>query len=298
MADFNNDGNTDRAEDAADMPARIMLLLITIGVFVAAWSSDEHRPTGQPHSQPGFQLPPEHQANERKSQTMHIPGSSNLSVVERLTRGYRAWRSQWDDTIARINRESSWTAIEDDAPPVAAAKPASLLPEEPTTTGIDATIPLPVDLAPGEYRIVNHLGEVRRRRFSPSELAARGIPFVVPRQNLYSVQASQSRWYFIRIDQPERLVRRNSSLESESPEDERIAKMRIQTRDYLRNAWIAYSRSLATSSRAIYFSVAERWQQSVERLSRMTNDMSSSKMGRWFKWPICLSSDKVPIKRL
>ena len=86
---------------------------------------------------------------------------------------------------------------------------------EVTVDRSDQTIPLPVDLAPGEYRISNDEGAEYVKRWTAAELASIGIPDSLPERNSYMLEEQSRTWFYVRVSRPEII---SASIESETKE--------------------------------------------------------------------------------
>ncbi len=73
---------------------------------------------------------------------------------------------------------------------------------------------LPVDITPGEYRVVNNEGSVRLMTFTAADLSLQGVAKRAVR-NCYVVEECGTRWYFIRVERSEDPLARNSQPASQ-----------------------------------------------------------------------------------
>jgi hypothetical protein len=154
------------------MAARVMLLLLAVGVFVAIWSGDrraEVRPA-TPFAQTALQS----------------PKAEGVAVAERSRP--RPMVASRERTPGR-DRERT---------PGFPKIPGSC--ETPATAVSHAAVPLPGGITPGEYRIVRSDGRVLELRLTPAELARRGIPRTEQPRSFYLLHDGRIRWYFIRVE--------------------------------------------------------------------------------------------------
>ena len=205
------------------MPVRVMLLLLATAMFIAIWSGDKHEPAAttvlSEKEQPCCQ--------STARQSTKISNSLTASLSEKIF----SLREFWNDMqlslnqfaervrshlVRKIEKPSQWqswwawldegTLLTDERSVAVAARKPSHVRQTSEKLPIDhrqpaeRNIPLPRDLTPGEFRIVNSDGLSHRLSFSPAELAAHGIPAVVPPRNLYVFKENGVRWYFIRIE--------------------------------------------------------------------------------------------------
>lgn len=66
----------------------------------------------------------------------------------------------------------------------------------------DSDVTLPRDIVAGSYRAVNNRGEVRNIELDDEKLAYHGILAGAPQRDLYVMDDNNSRWYFVRQQQP------------------------------------------------------------------------------------------------
>ena len=206
-----------------NMSTRLLMLTLTIGAFVAMWSGD-HPDARQNQTKlerirrfhgplPGRKLPKIHSVKVtlywEDDETEFDPNSvSHLTetgfAIECLPEAdwMASKRDEYPDEVDSIPQHQIITS--------------SLKTEDWNLTSTifwnrhsevtvdirDKEIPLPVDLAPGEYRIFNDVGAEYVKRWTAAELASKGIPDSVPELNSYMLEEKGRRWFFYRESQP------------------------------------------------------------------------------------------------
>ena len=83
----------------------------------------------------------------------------------------------------------------------------------------DPRFQLPHAITPGQYRIVDNLGNVDTLVLTKADLEYQGIRFDAPSEDMYKVIDGELRWYFIRIESSD-VTEPQASLESPSIETE------------------------------------------------------------------------------
>ncbi|MFQ5731789.1 MAG: hypothetical protein ACE5KM_07530 [Planctomycetaceae bacterium] len=164
------------------MAARAMLLMLAVGGFMTVWSEDRDR------------------TNDPRATSPAI--SRAASGTRRKTTD--AARSTTTCMAAVSNRLCEPVA----APRPVDSQPANSRTDPPTDDGgacwftACQQFPLPVEITPGEFRVVCSDGQVWRLMLTARHLRERGMdPAGTPR-DLHEVSDGTLRWYFIRIGVP------------------------------------------------------------------------------------------------
>lgn len=68
-------------------------------------------------------------------------------------------------------------------------------------------LPLPLDIAPGLYRVVDRAGTVHDIELTPRDLRLSNIPPNVPPYSVYILRMGDRRWSFFRVGGPKSRLR-------------------------------------------------------------------------------------------
>lgn len=213
------------------MPARVMLLVLTVGLFIAIWSSDRGRVGTKPagdavaknrsrrnhvrrKTRPASSTPPQQHAARTTPLTPRPKPVVSPLPRDKAGRGVVNSRLVARMKMVGTSLRQLLKFAERGLPrvtPVASATTAS------TSEESARRFPLPGGLTPGVYRVVRSDGRVWRMRLTAAELARRG--FVKPKAiaDMRMLHDGTHRWYFIRVASakiPGIYVRRTKSMRS------------------------------------------------------------------------------------
>lgn len=175
------------------MPARVMLLVLTVGLFVAIWSSDRGRVGKTPARQAVAHRPDadprDVTASRRRRRT---PIAAPRPGPQRLAAHSTPLTPRPKPAVSpRSGVETGHGVVN---PPAAAHSTTA------STSEVSARqIPLPGGLTPGEYRVVRSDGQVMRLRLTSAELARRGLSVPKRPVEFRMLHDGRLRWYFVRI---------------------------------------------------------------------------------------------------
>jgi len=183
------------------MVARLTLLLLAVGLFVAIWSAD--RPAGSTaRDAAGNQTADSKMSKKprwgdavRNPVRTDVSSQSPLPPVEASRPRHET--AQSTEVSIQRNADRSLTSI------TAAGSDATT-----TSNTVESTdrIPLPGGIIPGEYRVVRSDGRVLRLRLSSSELCRRRMSKAESPKDVYLLHDGRVRWYFIRVQPPSETV--------------------------------------------------------------------------------------------
>jgi hypothetical protein len=217
-----------------NMSTRLLMLTLTVGAFVAMWSGD-HQDSSPDQAKlerirsfkgtlPDRKLPIIHavkvtlflEDDEAESDQNSVSDSTEtgfslvcLPEEDWMSLKKEEFHEEFDSTRPRQMFASSLKTEDWDLTSTILWNHYS----EVTVDDRDKAIPLPVDLAPGEYRIFNEEGAEYVKRWTAEELASIGIPDSVPALNSYMLEEEGRTWFYFREDQPEII---STSIESET----------------------------------------------------------------------------------
>lgn len=195
------------------MPARVMLLVLTVGLFIAIWSSDR----GRVGTKPAGDAVAKNESRRNHARRKTRPASSTrpqrhaarttpltprpkpvVSPLPRKEAGRGVVNSRLvaRSYVVGTSLRQLLKFVERGLPrvmPVAPATTAS------TTEESARRFPLPGGLTPGVYRVVRSDGRVWRMRLTAAELSRRG--FAKPKRvaDMKMLHDGTHRWYFIRV---------------------------------------------------------------------------------------------------
>lgn len=214
----------------------LMLLILTSGLFAAAWHTDRAHDRSAPAAVPtataavietaasGSMRPRRPSGHLDSAKTLGETdgmGGNTRSPVQDLrtaTRcaGSTSARSPADPRESRSASDGPAGEISRDPHPVRAPVPSGPVTHErlPAPDGRTAdphtgSPPLPADITAGEYRVVSGRGTVTTFVLTPEEADCYGTSGGDPR-NLYRIDEAGERWYFIRVEDPPRRAGENT----------------------------------------------------------------------------------------
>ena len=160
---------------------RVTLLVLATVMFAAVWSND-HKP--EP-------------ARLRTVVAYEFPTACPIDVIEPVSH----------EVVRHVPFQELISDAEFLVEPVdssgAADNPVPLHAAKPETIDVSQfSIPLPRNLAAGEYRIIDRFGHVEPLIVTSDELMSWGIVSDKDAPNAYEVSAGENRWHFIRVEQP------------------------------------------------------------------------------------------------
>jgi hypothetical protein len=205
-----------------NMSTRLLMLTLTVGAFVAMWSGD-HQDSRQDQTQlerirrfqrtlPGRKLPViqgvrvtlfwEEAETESDPDSVSDSAETGFSIECLPEADWRvSKRDEHSNAIDSIPMNQIITSsLKTEDWNLTSMVVWRQTPEMPVDLS-EKTIPLPVDLAPGEYRIFNDTGGEYLKTWTAEELASIGIPGSVPELNSYLLEEQGLRWFFYRENQ-------------------------------------------------------------------------------------------------
>lgn len=212
-----------------NMSTRLLMLFLIVGAFVVIWSGDDQHAKQAKfhpdvrHPVHGF-LPPQNSPHIRSINVTlnfvneEVAAGADPLAMDSLERGFgiaclpeAAWQdSQHNGEFANPGRadnyQTQFASFMDEKSWEATPVDADVSTSEHLISMGDCDIPLPVDLSPGEYRIVNTQGAVYWKKWSAGELSYLGIPESVPLLNLYSLEEQGQKWFFVRVEPTELVI--------------------------------------------------------------------------------------------
>ncbi|MCH8828225.1 MAG: hypothetical protein IID45_01475 [Planctomycetes bacterium] len=323
------------------MATRVMLLLLATAAFIAVWSTDRRRSESartarqtrdQTTAFADGAAKTHRPDNDRVPRQHHSPATIERHSPATVETGSRENRGQVETTIGidvlfaeKSDSQPHLSGREMKTPgdrvngsngnglrrrSVAARKPRSagvaVVAERPV-----AEPPLPPDITPGSYRVVNSRGLSRIVHFTSADLAERGVPLTLPDQPLYQFRAVGLRWYFIRIDSRRpvampsiTVIRPRNDAVPHSPTDLTVVTLgrrlvRSAAQSPLLFDWLRTADQLAIWSVSVRNSVLVSSQRTLKRMSQTVLETIGPLYRRAMNaLPSRLSDRSLPARRL
>ena len=256
------------------MAARVVLLILAVGAFVAIWSSDRRN--------------------------VNSPRTDAVATFQDADGALQPPGIVLTDAGQRDSAGPDRTEI--DEREVAVSRPLPMVPKsrslQPVSTK-DATeshsgIPLPGGITPGRFRVVRSDGRVLRIRLSLTELLGRGIPQTEPPRSLYLLHDGKIRWYFIRVESGKTTVTATTlspqtdrqtpvaAVVASKPRTPVVARKPQSRRNAMRIWW--------ERNRDIVAPTIDRMQQTAGRMQSTLRKVSRNAVERW--WNLAAGSIK------
>lgn len=248
------------------MAARVMLLILAVGAFVAIWSSD-HRNVNSPRTDAAATF-------QDADGALQPPGIVLTDAGQRDSAGPD--RTEIDEREVVVSRSLPMVP-----------KSRSLQPVS-TEDAIDSHsgIPLPGGITPGRFRVVRSDGRVLRIRLSLTDLLGRGIPQTAPPRSLYLLHDGKIRWYFIRVESEKTTVAAGTispqpdwktpvaAVIASKPMPPAVARKPQSRRNAMRIWW--------ERNREIVAPTIDRMQQTAGRMQTTLRKVSRNAVERWW----------------
>jgi hypothetical protein len=192
--------------------SRVMLLGLVTALFVAAWSFDNQSATVRPAGDPVAQLAATMVEPAAVDAVEIVPAPpSSAESCEVVPTG--ATETVGTDSVSPDSEDTGASARLCAAEMAFAAEPGS----EGVPTVANCSIPLPADIAPGRYRVVDNKGRTHTISLTGDDIIREGVATGLPPRDVYVQREGDRRWYFIRIDEDEEAVQTAASLMSAVP---------------------------------------------------------------------------------
>lgn len=182
------------------MAARVMLLILVVGVFIALWAGDRHsdcecKPA---HTEQPVEAPkPKHHTHQFGLDEDVLSAAidaaevgANLAETDTLTSLETEIPTIWNIIFDWCERHAAGPEKRAVAVATTIATPVMKLDR----------IPLPGGITPGDYRIVCSDGNVCRMQITEDELRRRDMPVDASPKSFYHLHDGRCRWYYIRME--------------------------------------------------------------------------------------------------
>ena len=180
------------------MALRGLLLLVTIGVFIALWQGDR---TNQArmlarHDVSIFDdsLPSCGYVESWRGLETTLPVRTCSAPGRSLTRFAPLHESRWFEPCVAGDLAPFEPASRE------AARELETIPLDEREMFVACEPPLPAGITPGEYRVVGSRGEMFPLELTSEEIAYHGLASGGAARDLYEVEQEHCRWYFIRVE--------------------------------------------------------------------------------------------------